>query len=138
MLSNTTTRRIEWGDCDPAGIVFNPRYFAFFDHASSMLYEAAGWPKPRMLDRFGIAGCPIVETTASFRAPCRWGEDVEIVSTITRVGRSSFSTRHELSRHGRLHVEGNETRVWSRIDPGTGELTSAPLPDELRQAFGAD
>ena len=24
LLSNKLTRRIEWGDCDPAGIVFNP------------------------------------------------------------------------------------------------------------------
>ena len=28
MLTNSRTVRIEWGDCDPAGIVFYPRYFA--------------------------------------------------------------------------------------------------------------
>ena len=27
MLINRRTIRIEWGDCDPAGIVFYPRYF---------------------------------------------------------------------------------------------------------------
>jgi len=31
MLKNTHTQTIEWGDCDPAGIVFYPRYFAYFD-----------------------------------------------------------------------------------------------------------
>lgn len=27
VLINRRTIRIEWGDCDPAGIVFYPRYF---------------------------------------------------------------------------------------------------------------
>ena len=27
MLTYTRNARIEWGDCDPAGIVFFPRYF---------------------------------------------------------------------------------------------------------------
>ena len=44
MCSNKLARRIEWGDCDPAGIVFNPRFFAFFDDATTLLVEAAGWP----------------------------------------------------------------------------------------------
>ncbi len=35
MFSNTRTLRIEWGDCDPAGIVFYPRYFAMFDTSTT-------------------------------------------------------------------------------------------------------
>ena len=31
MFRNRLDRRMEWGDCDAAGIVFNPRVFAFFD-----------------------------------------------------------------------------------------------------------
>ena len=37
MFSNTRHLRIEWGDCDPAGIVFYPRYFAMFDHSTTTL-----------------------------------------------------------------------------------------------------
>ena len=36
MLSNTRTLRIEWGDCDPAGIVFYLRYFAMFDISTTI------------------------------------------------------------------------------------------------------
>ena len=42
MLVNRRTVRIEWGDCDPAGIVFYPRYFAMFDASTSFLFEAVG------------------------------------------------------------------------------------------------
>ena len=35
----TRNARIEWGDCDPAGIVFFPRYFAMFDSSNLALRE---------------------------------------------------------------------------------------------------
>ena len=42
MLINRRTIRIEWGDCDPAGIVFYPQYFKWFDAAAAALVAAAG------------------------------------------------------------------------------------------------
>ena len=49
MLTNRRTVRIEWGDCDPAGIVFYPRYFAMFDHSTVLLIERAlGMNKRRL------------------------------------------------------------------------------------------
>ena len=43
MFVNRRTVRIEWGDCDPAGIVYYPRYFQMFDASTQYLFEAAGW-----------------------------------------------------------------------------------------------
>ena len=134
MLSNTTSRRIEWGDCDPAGIVFNPNFYRFFDHATTLLYEAAGWPKPVMLETFGLAGCPLVDSHAQFRAPCAWGEDIEIHSAFVDVRRSSFDISHQLLRVGTLCVEARDTRVWTRRDD-TGRIRSADIPPEVRAAF---
>lgn len=134
MLTNTTRRRIEWGDCDPAGIVFNPNFFSYFDHSTALLYEAAGWPKARMLADFGIAGCPLVATKANFRRPCRFGDDVEITSRILDVRTSSFDVGHTLTLAGEICVEGEETRVWTETDP-EGRLKSRPVPDAVRERF---
>jgi len=41
MLTNTRTTRIEWGDCDPAGIIFYVRYYEIFDVSTAMLIERA-------------------------------------------------------------------------------------------------
>ncbi len=41
MLTNSRKVRIEWGDCDPAGIIFYPRYFEIFDASTSALFERA-------------------------------------------------------------------------------------------------
>ena len=39
----TRHARIEWGDCDPAGIIFYPTYFRWIDAASWALFDAAGY-----------------------------------------------------------------------------------------------
>lgn len=133
LLANTVARRIEWGDCDPAGIVFNPRFFAFFDDATTMLIEAAGWSLPRVSAEFG-ALWPLVATRAEFRAPCATGDRVTIASRFTDLRRSSFDITHRLERDGILCVEGFETRVWTRRD-ADGRLASTPIPDPVRAAF---
>ena len=100
-----------WGDCDPAGIVFNPRYFAFFDDATSQLIEAAGWSLARAAAAFGIIGWPLVATRASFSVPCAHDDRVTIASGFADIRRSSFDVRHVLERDGRSCVEAFETRV---------------------------
>jgi 4-hydroxybenzoyl-CoA thioesterase len=137
LLSYTQVRRIEWGDCDPAGIVFNPRFFAFFDHGTAMLFEAAGWPKPVMIKTFNIVGIPLVETRARFLVPCAYGEDVDITSTVMDIRRSSFDVRHELRKGDTLCVEGFETRVWTARDAETGRMKSAAIPDEVVERLKA-
>jgi 4-hydroxybenzoyl-CoA thioesterase len=46
MLTNRREIQIEWGDCDPFGIVFFPRYFEYFDACTNALFHRAlGYPK---------------------------------------------------------------------------------------------
>lgn len=136
MTTNTVTRDVEWGECDPAGIVFNPNFARWFDHCTTLLYGAAGWPKPKMVKTFNIVGCPLVETNARFRAPARYGDTVTIQSAFIELGTSSFKIRHRVTLGDRLCVEAVDTRVWSVKDPETGRLSSAPIPAEIVEAFG--
>ncbi|MFZ0968860.1 MAG: acyl-CoA thioesterase, partial [Candidatus Acidiferrales bacterium] len=66
MLINRKEIRIEWGDCDPGGIVFFPRYFEYCDACTNALFERAGLPKPEILKSYGIGGIPLVEARARF------------------------------------------------------------------------
>ena len=71
-FSNVRKVRIEWGDCDPAGIIFYPRYFEIFDASTSALFERAlGMTKIRYLKAFDFAGYPLVRTRARFLRPTR-------------------------------------------------------------------
>jgi 4-hydroxybenzoyl-CoA thioesterase len=133
MASNARTVRIEWGDCDPAGIVFYPRYFAMFDHSTTLMIEQTlGMSKHQLQETHGFAGYPLVETRARFLLPSRFGDDVVIETSLTAVRRSSFDITHRLSRDGTLAVEGFETRVWVVRDPTRpGGFRAQAIPPQL-------
>ncbi len=136
MLTNTRNILIEWGDCDPAGIVFYPRYFAWFDACTAGLFAAAGLPKPQMIATYKILGIPMVDTKARFIVPSKFGDEVRLESTITEFRRSSFDVRHQLFRGETLAVEGFETRVWTIRDPENPErIKSQTIPAEVIALF---
>src|ERR1044072_6567717 len=108
MFTIRRTVRIEWGDCDPAGIVFYPRYFAMFNHSTELLIEGALGAKKITLNRqHGLGGFTAVATEARFLLPTRYGAEVAIQAALSRAGRSSFAIQHKLTLDGALAVEGN-------------------------------
>jgi 4-hydroxybenzoyl-CoA thioesterase len=133
MLSNTRTTRIEWGDCDPAGIIFYARYYDIFDVSTTMMLERAlGMKKIDYLKAFDFLGHPLLETRARFLKPTRYGDDVVVDTAVVDCGRSSFKVEHRLSLAGTLAVEGFETRVWVVRDPGDPRrMKSQPIPAEI-------
>jgi 4-hydroxybenzoyl-CoA thioesterase len=138
-FSSTRRLTIEWGHCDPAGIVFNPRFFEFFDWSTAVLVQRAlGLQKAELAERYGIVGIPLVDTRARFLVPSRFGEEVEITSTIGELGRSSFAVSHRLFKAGLLCVEGEEKRVWAGRDPAEpSRLKGFAIPDEVREKLAA-
>ena len=123
---------VEWGHCDPAGIVFNPRLFEFFDWSTALLLRAAlGVDKAGMLSAYGVAGIPLVDSRATFMRPSRYGEEIEIISNVTAVGRSSFEIAHKLFNANELAVEAYEKRVWTVRNAETGLLKSRAMPEDV-------
>lgn len=136
MLTNRKSIRVEWGDCDPAGIVYYPRYFAYFDNCTAALFEAAGLPKHEMLKAYGIVGIPMVDTRARFFAPSRFGDDVIIESTVAEWRNSSFDVRHKLFNGDALAVECFETRVWAvRSQADAEKIEGRSVPQDVIAKF---
>lgn len=136
MLVNRKTIRIEWGDCDPAGIVYYPRYCAYFDNCTAALFERAGLPKHEMLKTYSIVGIPMVDLKIRFIAPSRFGDEVVVESCITEWKKSSFFVHHKLLRTDVLAVECFETRVWAARSPENPEITkSQAVPREVIAHF---
>ena len=133
-VSNIRSVRIEWGDCDPAGIIFYPRYFEIFDAATSALFERVlGMTKFQLLKKFDFSGYPLARTRARFVRPTRFGDDV-VVETKISFSRSSFEIEHRLSLNGLTCVECVETRVWAVRDRD-GHLISHPVPEAVLEKF---
>jgi 4-hydroxybenzoyl-CoA thioesterase len=139
-VTNFINRRqftVEWSHCDPAGIVFNSRFFEFFDWGTWQLFEAAlGVRPPDLADAFAILGLPLVDAGARFIAPARFGDVVDQTSQISEFRRSSFDVEHRLMIRGELAVEGRETRVWAARNPvKPGQLKAQPIPAEVIARF---
>jgi 4-hydroxybenzoyl-CoA thioesterase len=138
-ITNRKTIHIEWGDCDPAQIVYFPRYFAYFDACTAGLFKKVGLPKRQMLKTYGILGIPLVDLRASFKAPSRFSDTVIVESEITEWRRSSFSVRHRLFNKGILAVECFEIRVWAAVSESDPErIESKPVPREVIEKFSAE
>jgi|TARA_R110000787_G_scaffold142105_1_gene255650 4-hydroxybenzoyl-CoA thioesterase len=138
MFVNRRDVTIEWGDCDPAGIVYYPRYFAMFDASTAALFAAVtGMHKRAMLTRFGMIGFPMVDTHARFIVPSRFGDIVTIETQAKDLGRSSFGILHRMIRaDGALSIEAVEKRVWASPHPDDPErITGTAIPDAVRAAL---
>ena len=134
MLTNSRTTRVEWGDCDPAGIIFYVRYFEMFDVSTTMLVERAlGMTKFEYLKAYDFLGHPLVETRARFLLPTKFSDQIAIETAVIACGRSSFKIEHRLTKaDGALAVEGYETRVWVVRDPDDPRrMKSRPIPAEV-------
>ncbi|MBU1307836.1 MAG: acyl-CoA thioesterase [Alphaproteobacteria bacterium] len=140
MFSNTRSVEIEFGDCDPAGIVFYPNYFRMFDASTAHLFEAAlGMKKIVWLNTFDIVGIPMVDTGAKFIKPSRFGDVVRIVTTITELRRSSFMVSHQLFNGDDLAIEAHEIRVWAGVDPDQpGRIKGQALPPRVLEALSGN
>lgn len=139
MLVSRREIEIAWGDCDPAGIVFYPRYFEYFDACTARLFELAlGMKKIAWTKHYGIVGFPMVDTRAVFKIPSRYGDIVTIETRTMEIRRSTFDVEHRILKEGALAVEGFETRVWTGRDPDDpSRIRSIPIPQEVIDALSS-
>ena len=137
-LVHSRNFRVEWGQCDPAGIVFYPQFMAMFDVSTALLFARTGLSASAMRDKYGILGMPLIETGAKFLLPCKFDEEIAIESFVETWGRTSFTVRHYVKKGGALAVDGFEKRVWARVDPERpGKIKPEPIPSDIIAALSA-
>lgn len=125
---------VHWGDCDPAGIIFYPTYFRWFDAATWNFFAQVGYDVKRM--RAEHLAMPLVAAQCEFRASPVHGDRCEVQSRISRWGSKSFHVIHRVLRDdGMLLAEGSETRVWSRRAGPGGPLRGEAIGEDIKTLF---
>lgn len=124
---------VRFGDCDPAGIVYFPRFFDFFHQAMETWFPAhLGFGYDEFV-RGRKLGFPAVHTEADFEHPSRFGERIEIHQRVTKLGRSSIEFGYEVHGTEGRRATGRTVCVVMNLDERSPEHGRAvPLPDELR------
>jgi 4-hydroxybenzoyl-CoA thioesterase len=128
---------VEWGDCDPAGIVYYPSYFRWCDQATYRLFQAAGLRRDDVSSGQWTEGTPLVAAECTFRRPSQHGEKLTIESRVEKLGRSSFTIRHIFrDGTGQVAAEGTETRIWARKDGDARSLKAVAIPADVKEKLG--
>lgn len=126
-MSYTRIIPIEFNHCDPAGIVFYPRYFEMTNSVVENFFaDVVGYSFARMHSGGAHNGVPTVSIRCDFRAPSRLGDKVPFTLTVKAVGRSSATVRIVAAVGDEVRLETENTLVW--IDGGR----AAPWPEEIR------
>lgn len=128
--------RVEFADCDVAGIVFYPQFFVWFDRGTERLFSCQGLSYGELREKHGVVGLPLLESSASYRRPCRLGAAVRIESWVDVWREKIFVVKHEVYCEHELAVEGRETRAWAMpASSGDRSMRAAPIPDSVRALF---
>lgn len=133
---------IRWGDCDPAGIVYFPRFFERFHDAMERWFgDALGHPYDALITNRRL-GLPSVHTEADFRIPCRFGERLVVELRVPKLGRSSLELAYRVTALGEPHPRLTGKTVCALMDLDSTRptyLRAMPWPEDLRariEAFG--
>jgi 4-hydroxybenzoyl-CoA thioesterase len=82
-------RKVRFGDCDPAGIVYFPRYFEMLNGVIEDWWQDIGLSWATVLPQRDIV-TPVSHLEAQFLRPSRHGDHLDIVLTIEALTRSSI------------------------------------------------
>ena len=120
---------IEFNHCDPAGIVFYPRYFEMTNHVCENFFrEAVGVSYAEMMKQ--RAGVPTVRIETDFRVPSRLGDVLDVTLQVVRLGGSSVTFEIVGSGEGQVRLVVTITLVW--VKEVDGILAPRPWPEGMR------
>ncbi|MCS7101148.1 MAG: acyl-CoA thioesterase [Burkholderiaceae bacterium] len=124
---------VNFGDCDPAGIVFYPNFLRWMDAASAHFFFSRGVPPWHELEKTqGIVGTPLLEVNVKFYKPATYPERIEVHTRVEEWREKVFIQHHAIRRGDDLLCEGRETRAFVKRDPDSGRLRAVPVPPEIR------
>lgn len=132
------TVQVQFGDCDPAGIVFFPNFSRWMDAASLSFFMQCGLPPWRELVKTrGIVGTPLLEINTRFVTAATYGQTLTVRTHVEEWRAKVFVQLHRMTRTDdggeTLICEGREVRAFVHRDPADPDrLRALPVPEDIR------
>ena len=132
------TVRVEFGDCDPARIVWFPNFFRWIDAASRHFFVQCGVPPWHETEAtLGIIGTPLVDTQAKFIQTASYGDVLQVHVRVAEWRAKSFVQRYRILRGDDLIMQCDEVRIFAaRRDSGGTAIRALPIPPHIRDLCG--
>jgi len=125
--------KVEFGDCDPAKIVWFPNFFRWIDAASRHFFIQCGVPTWTETEKtLGVIGTPLVDTKAKFIATATYGDELHFHTSIAEWRTKSFVQSYRVTKGDAVIMECEEVRIFAgRREDGT--IRALPIPPEIRK-----
>ena len=121
-------QKVLFKHCDPAGIVFYPRYFEMInDVIEAFFFEVVKAP---FEDMHRIAAVPTAQIECRFLKPSRHGDQLNLQLNSIKVGRTSFQLTIDAYCGGEHRFAAKSTLVYVN-EKGL----PTPWPDAMREAL---
>lgn len=132
-MKHLVKKRVRFGHCDPAEIVYYPRYFEWFHDAFEAMFEpAVGRSYAELIRTYGI-GYPAVQVVCDYRAPARWDDLIEIEIFLSRISQKSATFEYRVRKEDVLLATASVKVAC--MDMKTKK--SAAMPTEIFDALKA-
>jgi len=123
--------RVEFNHCDPAGIVFYPRYFEMTNSvAENFFRDVVQMPYEAMMEH--REGVPTARLEVTFHAPSRLGEVIDWHLTVKRLGGSALVL--DLAAQG---PEGRRISAVLTLVYVNAKGRPQPWPDAIRHRISS-
>ena len=128
------TVHVEFGDCDPAGIVWFPNFFRWIDAASRNFFTQCGVPRWEETTRtLGVIGTPLVDTRSRFLKTASYGDTLAVHVAVKEWRDKSFVQTYRITRDDALIMECEEVRIFAaRREDGKNSIRAVPIPPSIR------
>lgn len=123
---------VRFEHCDPAGIMFYPRFFALVNEVTEDWFASLG-RSFKALHVEQRKGVPTVKLDAEFVRPARIGDRLIQTLRVSHLGGASCRLQHEASVAGAPVAHFEHTIVYVDLDT----MKPAPWPHDLRTAMAA-
>lgn len=132
------TQRVEFGDCDPARIVWFPNFFRWIDAASRHFFIQCGVPPWHETEKTtGLIGTPLVDTHARFVKTASYGDTLQIHVHVAEWRDKSFVQRYQIKRTNAdgsvdLIMECDEVRIFAAHREDGKGIRAIPIPADIK------
>lgn len=131
MHQNIVKRKIMWGDLDPLGIVFYPRYYEWIDACGHLFFESLGLALKPLGDSRKI-NFGLIETGCQYFKPGRYHDVIQIKTELDKLEKKIIVLRHQiiLAADKSLMVEGREKRICMNIS-NPEKIKARDIPEDI-------
>ncbi len=129
-----TVRKVGFQHCDPAGIVFYPRYFEMLNSVVEEWFEDGLETSFKALHMEQRRAVPLVHVEADFTAPSRLGDELHFHLEVIRVGQASVTLSIAVSAQAQPRLNATLILAHMNLETARAEPFADALGARLRAA----